>query len=124
MDDKKAEKKSLLEIAVGRMKRRQSLEKKLADADKKEKSFEEAKKKAAEEKKDVKKKLDEAASKADIIKALAKIKPESRSNRAHQATDGFFDLLNKFNEKGNKDFSDAYNALQNTELIKKALFSK
>ena len=44
MADKKAEKKSLLEIAVGRMKRRQSLEKKLADADKKQRKKQQKKK--------------------------------------------------------------------------------
>lgn len=114
-------KKSLLEIAVGKMKRRQALAKKVDDAEKKEKSFEDAKKKAAEEKKDARKKLDEADSKEEIIKALAEIKPESRSRRSHQATYGFFDLLNKFNKNGKTDFSDSYNALQNTELIKKAL---
>ena len=118
-----ADKKSLLEIAMGKMKRRQALEKKVADADKKEKALEEAKKKNAAEKKDAKKKLDEATSKEEIIKALAEIKPESRSKRAHQATEGFFDLLNKFNEKGKTDFSDAYNALQNTTFVRKSLLA-
>ena len=54
-----------------------------------------------------------------LIKDIAGIpSPENeRKSRPYYATKAFFDLINLFNQKGQNDFSQLYNSLQDTKTL-------
>ncbi len=91
--------------------------------------IEENKKKAAalrkdlaKQRKEMKAELDRIADDKDIILQLAKEVPETSSARAHEATTGFFDILNLLFD-GDEELKKQCDFLKNTGRVRDAMMA-
>lgn len=116
------QKDSKLTAALNARRKREEAKQRLEDKRKKEAEAKAAAKKATEDRKKAEKKNKEVENERDVLMKLAGIKNESKSSRGHYSSQGFFDLLNMF-DNGNEDrpFEKKYNSLKSTEKIAKAV---
>ncbi len=122
MTNDKAVKKTPLEIAQEKLRKNQANELKLKKAQEKQEKRKQELQAANEKTKALKKKIARSDSKIDIIKKLAKIKTEPSRQRSHEATTGFFNILDRFNNSKNEnDFSNNYNFIHDTKKVREAV---
>lgn len=116
------QKDSKLTAALNARRKREESKHRLEDKRKKEAEAKAAAKKATEDRKKAEKKNKEVEDEREVLMKLAGIKNESKSSRGHYSSQGFFDLLNMF-DNGNEDrlFEKKYNSLKSTEKIAKAV---
>lgn len=122
MTNDKAVKKTPLEIAQEKLRKNQANELKLKKAQEKQEKRKQELQAANEKTKALKKKIARSDSKIDIIKKLAKIKTEPSRQRSREATTGFFNILDRFNNSKNEnDFSNNYNFIHDTKKVREAV---
>lgn len=114
-------KKSKIDIALEKMKKLQAKEKRI-DALKAqaEKAAEELRRKKAE-KKAAEKAVAEAKKELAAVRSYANVKKEPSNIRKQYGVKGFFDLLDKCNADGSRDFTEAYNFIGDTKWLREAV---
>ncbi len=116
----------LLQEALMKKKRKEDAKKRVeAMKAEEEKAIQKAKDKA-KERKEAEKREKNIKDESELLIRIAGIKQESKSSRIHFAGEGFFDLLNKFDEidkKPVKDgpFSKSYNSVRIEDVAKAVL---
>ena len=94
--------KTALEVAQAKLKRKEADKLKLEEAKKRAEKKRQELKSASSDVKDLEKKVARSISNIQIITELAGILTEKTTKRAHEATTGFFNILNKFDDKDRK----------------------
>ena len=124
MENPKTQKKSPLEIALAKIRKKQALEAKFKKVNEKKEQKKRELQDINNEVMKWKNKVDDSESNIDILKDLAKIKTEPSKLRAHEAATGFFNILNLFNNNEiENDFSKSYNFLHDTKKVRAAVES-
>lgn len=115
------QKKSKLDIAMGKYRKMKAMEKRVTDSAERERKAKEEQKKRREEKKAAEKAIAKAKKELAAVRAYADVKKEPSNIRKQYAVKGFFDLLDKCNAYDTRDFTDAYNFIGNTKWLLQAL---
>ncbi len=120
VDDAK-KKKSKLDIAMNRLSRMKAMEKRAEESAERERKAEEERKKRKAQKKEAEKALAQAKKELAAVRDYANVKREPSNIRKKYAVKGFFDLLDKCNKDGTRDFTDTYNFIGNTQWLQEVL---
>lgn len=116
----------LLQEALMKKKRKEDAKKRVEVLKAEEEKAKQRAKEKAEERRKAAAREKKVKDESELLIKLAGIKQESKSSRIHFAGEGFFDLLNKFDEKEKKpvkdgDFSKKYNSVRIEEVAKVVL---
>lgn len=114
-------KKSKLDIAMYHYRRQKAAEKKVKELEEEEKQAEAKRKQRRKAKQAAQKNVDKAKKELAAVRAFANVKKEPSNIRKEFAVKGFFDMLDKCNTAGTRDFTDAYNFIGNTKWLLEAL---
>ena len=115
--DKTAENSKELQTAMFHYRRFQSVQKRSHELEERQRKLEEALKRMRAKKREAEKQIEETKEQLAFIRKYAGLSRETSNVRKQFAVKGFFDLISLLDKAGERDVTDAYNFIGNTEWL-------